>query len=140
MRTMIEGISPFPEEFGRRYREAGYWPGLTTWQALNESIQKHGPRTAIVGGETRLSYEDLGRQVDALASNLLDTGIKPEDRVVLHLPNVPEFLLIYFALARIGAVPVCCLPPHRRTEITYLAELAGAVAYVIPDQIRGFDY
>ncbi|MCC6383452.1 MAG: AMP-binding protein [Dehalococcoidia bacterium] len=49
-------------------------------------------------------------------------------------------MYLYFALAKIGAIPVLCLPPHRQTEIAYLAELSGAVAYAIPDTYRGFDY
>src|SRR5205814_392440 len=46
----------------------------------------------------------------------------------------------YFALARIGAIPVTALRAHRHTEVGHFLHASGAVAYVIPDAIKGFDY
>jgi 2,3-dihydroxybenzoate-AMP ligase len=60
--------------------------------------------------------------------------------VILQLPNIPEFVYIYFALHRFGAIPVLCLPPHRLSEIGYIAQETEAIGYVIPSEFRGFDY
>ena len=50
----------------------------------------------------------------------------PGDRVVVWLPNVPEYLEVVFALFRLGALPVFALPAHRASEIRYFAEHAEA--------------
>jgi 2,3-dihydroxybenzoate-AMP ligase len=60
--------------------------------------------------------------------------------VVVQLPNVPEFVYTYLALVRIGAIPVMALRAHRHAEVTHFLRASGAVAYVIPDAIRDFDY
>src|SRR5690606_4599430 len=54
--------------------------------------------------------------------------------------NIPEFLYLYYACARIGLLPVLALPPHRWSEISYLARFSEAAAYVVPATFRGFDY
>ena len=53
-----------------------------------------------------------------LALNLLDEGLKPLDRVVMQLPNVVEFAYLYFALQKIGCIPIMALPTHRYREIS----------------------
>jgi len=82
----------------------------------------------------------LNDRVIRLALNLLDEGLKPLDRVVVQLPNVVEFVYIYFALQKIGCIPIMALPTHRHREMNQFAELSGAVACVTPDKARDFDY
>lgn len=130
----------WPEEFAERYRRAGCWRGETFGDMLRERAVRFGERTAVVSGDVRLSYAELDRRADRLAAGLRRIGIRPQDRVVLQLPNTAEFLETIFALFRIGALPVFALPSHRRSEISYLCEFAEAVAYVIPDTHGGFDY
>ena len=60
--------------------------------------------------------------------------------MVVQLPNRAEFMEVFFGLLRAGAIPVMCLPAHREAEIGHLADLSGAVGYVIADIVAGFDY
>jgi 2,3-dihydroxybenzoate-AMP ligase len=78
--------------------------------------------------------------VDRLALHLVRLGLRPRDRVVIHLNNTPEFVYVYYACAKIGVLPVMALLPHRFSEIRYLAGFSEAVAYVGPTTLRGFDY
>ena len=75
-----------------------------------------------------------------LALNLLDEGLKPLDRVVVQLPNVVEFAYLYFALQKIGSIPIMALPTHRFREMSQFVELSGAVACATPDKTKDFDY
>ncbi len=61
-------------------------------------------------------------------------GLKPLDRVVVQLPNVAEFVVLYLALQKIGCIPIAALMPHRFAEISQFVELSGATACVVPDQ------
>jgi len=67
-------------------------------------------------------------------------GLKPLDRVVVQLPNVVEFAYLYFALQKIGCIPVMALVSHRYLEVSQFVELTGAVACVTPDRHRDCDF
>ena len=107
---------------------------------LARSTGRHPEKTALVCAKQRLSYRDLAETSDRLACRFLRGGHPPLDRVVVQLPNVPEFVHTYFALTRIGAIPVTALRAHRHTEIRHFVRASGAAAYVIPDRIGAFDY
>ena len=137
---MLEGCTPWPEAVAQRYRELGYWQGIPIAEMLARVIRRRPDKIALVCGAERVTYEALGRNVLRLACGLQDAGIRPLDRVVIQLPNIPEFVYTYFALARIGAIPVTALRAHRHTELAHFLRASGAVAYVIPDVIKDFDY
>jgi 2,3-dihydroxybenzoate-AMP ligase len=138
--TMLAGCVPFPPEFAETYRRAGYWQGKTLGEYLDDWAQRYGDREAIVGATERITYRELARRSDWLAWGLLRLGIHPRDRVVVQLPNVPDFVSLCFALFRIGALPVMALPAHREYEITHLVEHAEASAYAVPASFGNFDY
>ncbi|MCX7167332.1 MAG: AMP-binding protein [Rhodocyclales bacterium] len=137
---MLEGCVPWPADLAEAYRSRGWWEGVTIPEMLARSALRHPQKTALICGELRLSYADLVETSDRLACSFIDAGIRPFDRVVVQLPNGPEFVHTYFALTRIGAVPVMALRAHRHTEIRHFVRASGAVAYVIPDRIGSFDY
>lgn len=137
---MLEGCVDWPRETAERYRKLGHWRGVTLGGELRRWAEWYGDRVALVGGGRRLTYRELDAWVDRLAAGLRARGVGREDRVVVQLPNVPEFVALCFALYRIGALPVLTLPAHRSHEISSLCELSGAVAYVVADRHRGFDY
>ncbi|MFP2901515.1 (2,3-dihydroxybenzoyl)adenylate synthase [Corallococcus sp. 4LFB] len=139
-REHLPGCPTWPEDFARRYREAGYWRGETFGQLLRDRARDYGTRVALVGGAHRWTYAELDARVDRLAAGLHALGIRSRDRVVVQLPNVPEFYEVIFALFRMGALPVFALPAHRASEIGYFCAFTEAVAYVIPDRFGGFDY
>ncbi|MBI5108446.1 MAG: AMP-binding protein [Rhodocyclales bacterium] len=137
---MLEGCVPWPADVAAKYRQRGWWEGITIPQLLERSAARHPGKTALVSGELRLSYADLVAGSRRLACGFLDAGIRAQDRVVLQLPNGPEFVFAYFALTRIGAIPVTALRAHRHSEIRHFLAASGATAYVIPDRIGNFDY
>ena len=137
---MLEGCVSWPADQAARYRASGRWEGITIAQMLARSAARHPAKTALVSADQRLSYRDIVQTSDRLACRFLDAGIRPLDRVVVQLPNGPEFVHTYFALTRIGAIPVTALRAHRHTEIRHFVRASGAVAYVIADRIGTFDY
>lgn len=137
---MLAGCPTWPEEFAARYRQEGCWQGETFGTMLRNRAAQYGDRIAIVSGDRRVSYAELDEQADRLAAGFYRLGIRAQDRVIVQLPNIPQFFEVIFALFRIGALPVFSLPVHRRNEIGYLCEFTEASAYVIPDKDAGFDY
>src|SRR5579859_7326746 len=114
---MLEGVVPFPPEFAQRYRAKGYWRDRSLAQEFDALFRKFGPRAFIVDGERTFTYADMDALSDNLALNLLELGFEPLDRAVLALPNVWQFVVLYLALQKIGAIPIAALATHRYTEI-----------------------
>ena len=125
----LDGVVPFPPEFAERYRRRGYWQNQTLDQVFSELFERHRDRVAILAGEQKITYGELGQRAAALAAFLHDRGLRRLDRVVVHLPNGPDFLYLYFALQKLGVIPILALAPHRRLEIDHFVRLADAVAY-----------
>jgi 2,3-dihydroxybenzoate-AMP ligase len=137
---VLEGVVPFPPEFAKRYRERGYWIDKSLAQEYRIAFDKYEKRVALLDRERSFTYGDLDRLSDNLALNLLQAGFRSLDRVVVQLPNVSEFVILYLALQKIGAIPIAALMPHRFAEISQFVELSGAAACVVPDQHGDFDY
>jgi 2,3-dihydroxybenzoate-AMP ligase len=137
---VLEGVVPFPPEFARRYRDKGYWIDKSLAQEYRIAFDKYEKRVALLDRDRSITYGELDRMSDNLALNLLEIGFHPLDRVVVQLPNVSEFVVLYLALQKIGCIPIAALMPHRFAEISQFVELSGAAACVVPDQQGDFDY
>ncbi len=137
---MLDGVVRFPPEFAARYRARGYWEDRSLADVFGEAFVKNADRVAVIDGEQRVTYAELDERSERLALNLLDEGLERLDRVVLQLPNVVEFAYFYFALQRLGCIPIMALPTHRFREVNQFVALSGAVACVAPDKLKGFDY
>ncbi|MEU9099855.1 AMP-binding protein [Streptomyces sp. NPDC048361] len=140
MPSMLTGCTPWPEEFADRYRAAGHWRGTTLDDLLRGSADLHGPRTALVHGGDRLTYAQLNRRVDRMAAALRMRGLRPGQRAVVQLPNVPDVVVAVFALMRAGLYPVLCPLTRRGPEVTQLVRVTQAVAYIGPGMHQGFDH
>jgi 2,3-dihydroxybenzoate-AMP ligase len=137
---MLEGVVPFPPEYAARYRARGYWADRALRDEFSTVFQRYAERVALVDGERTFTYGEVDRLSTNLALNLLDIGLVPLDRVILALPNVAEFVILYFALQKTGAIPIAALVTHRFAEISQFAHLSGATAVATPDRTRDFDF
>jgi 2,3-dihydroxybenzoate-AMP ligase len=137
---VLEGVVAFPPDFAKRYRDKGYWIDKSLAQEYRIAFDKYEERVALLDRDRSMTYGELDRMSDNLALNLLEIGLQSLDRVVVQLPNVAEFVVLYLALQKIGCIPIAALIPHRFAEISQFVELSGAVACVVPDQQGDFDY
>ena len=137
---MLAGCVPWPEEYARRYRARGYWEGSSIPAVLADAVARRPDKVALVHGAERITYAELEERIERLARGFVQAGLKPLDRVVLQLHNVPEFVYAFFGLIRAGCIPVMALRAHRHTEVKYFLSASGAAGYVIPDVLRDFDY
>ncbi|MGW6708824.1 AMP-binding protein [Streptomyces sp. NPDC054956] len=140
MASMLEGCTPWPEEFVDHYWASGHWRGTTLDNLLRGWALQYGPRTALVHGDTRVTYAALNRRVDRMAAGFRLRGLRRGQRVVVQLPNIPEFVVTVFALMRAGMVPVLCPVAHRASEVSPLVRVTQATGYVGPSVYRGFDH
>ena len=128
---------------GRSYVQGPKHPDLayaTIPQLLRDAVARYGPRDALVFPGTRLSYYDLDRAVDGLASGLLALGLGRGDRLGIWSPNRLEWVLTQFATARIGVILVNINPAYRLSELEYALNRAGCSALVLAPAFKGSDY
>ncbi|HXV48498.1 MAG TPA: AMP-binding protein [Candidatus Binatia bacterium] len=137
---MLEGVVRFPPEFAARYRAKGYWEDRSLRDTFDELFSRNAGRVAIIERDQAVTYAQLDRRSTCLALNLLDEGLKPLDRMVVQLPNVVESIYLYFALQKIGVIPIMALPTHRYREMSQFVELSDAVACVTLDCAKDVDY
>ncbi len=139
----LRGFAPFPADRAARYRSAGYWTGRTLDSILSDAAQRWPERVAVIDAAARapgLTFEELHEHADRAAAGLSALGIAAGDRVLLQLPNTPEFAVALFGLLRAGAIPVMCLPGHRVADLDHFAAVSAASGLIIADATSGFDY
>jgi len=113
--------------------------GRTVGWLLDLRAEQRGDHPFVIWepfvGDTRTwGYRDFAQRTRALAAGLQRRGIRAGDRLILHMDNSPEFLLAWFACARIGAVPVCTNTRSVQDELRYFADHSEAVAALTQPQ------
>ena len=109
---------------------------------LARTVTQHGDRDAMVDRTSgrRWSYAELAADVDAVAKGLLALGIAKGDRVGIWAPNCPEWTLLQYATARVGAVLVNVNPAYRAHELQYVVRQSGMRTLVSAVRHRSSEY
>lgn len=88
---------------------------------LRAHAQRHGPKTALVTGEQRVSFSELHARVNTLALGLRRLGVVAGDRVLVYLPNGVEFVQSLYASFALGAIVVPVNTRMTASELAYFA-------------------
>ncbi|MBN6187799.1 long-chain-fatty-acid--CoA ligase [Aneurinibacillus sp. BA2021] len=102
-------------------------------ELVARNARKYAEREAIVEGTERITYRTFNQTVNTLAFRLHELGVSRGDHVVLMMPNVKEFLYVYMAVIRLGAVIVPINAKLTGPEVEYIVEHSDAKAVVIYD-------
>jgi fatty-acyl-CoA synthase len=116
--------------------------GLTIGQVLQKTAERFADREAMVFPQLgrRWTWRGFAADVDTAARGLLALGIKTGEHVALWATNVPEWVLLQFATARIGAVLVNINPAYRPFELQYVLKQSDAVSLFLVDQFKASNY
>ncbi|AXV18091.1 long-chain fatty acid--CoA ligase (plasmid) [Neorhizobium sp. SOG26] len=118
---------------------------LTVGEALRRRAQKDPQASALVfedpasGRQLRWTYRELDQQADRVAQALLCWGVRAGDHVAVMAVNSPEWVLLEYGLARIGAVLVTINTALRRDEIGYILAISKASVLFFNAEQRGYD-
>jgi len=115
------------------------YPDFPLDQFMLNTASKHPNQTAIIFGaavgsqvlDAKLTYRQLNNLTDRLAAGLQRMGVQKGDRVVIMLPNSPQFVMAAYATWRIGATVVCCNPLYVAREVEHLVKDSGAETIVV---------
>jgi len=90
-----------------------------------------GDKTAVICGHQRLTYADIAAAVNHVGNGLRELGLQPGERVLLVLPDIPEFAAAYFGVMKIGAVAVPTNTALRASDYGYFLKESQARAAII---------
>ncbi|MFQ5709031.1 MAG: AMP-binding protein [bacterium] len=105
---------------------------LNVYQVLRSQTKNFEDKAAIVFGEHFISYRRLFDAIERLASSLSNLGVRKGDRFAIMLPNLPQFVICYFALLKLGVAVIPVNTRFKETEVQFILEDArprGVVAW-----------
>jgi len=100
---------------------------------FHRACDAYPDRTALIYLGEKFSYSRLRELIDRFAYALYHLGVRVNDKVMIYLPNCPQFLIGYFGAQQIGAIPVPVSPIYTPHEIRYLINDAGAETVLCQD-------
>jgi long-chain acyl-CoA synthetase len=100
---------------------------------FERACQKYPDNIAIVYLGEKFSYTRIKNLVDRFAAALFDLGVRENHKVMLYIPNCPQFIIGYFAAQQVGAIPVPVSPIYTPHEIRYLINDSGAETVLCQD-------
>ncbi|MGJ8536343.1 MAG: class I adenylate-forming enzyme family protein [Parasphingopyxis sp.] len=134
----------------RRYREQGWWGDDTLADLFLINAAAYPDRLALVdapnradfafGDPQRLTYAQMLAEVERLAAALLAAGIGKDDVILVQLPNISEFVNLYFAAAMIGAVISPAAVQYRSHELSGMCQIVEPRAFVCGTHFKGGDH
>ncbi len=96
-------------------------------------------RVSLIYKGTTVSYADLDRAVNAFGNRLKSCDVNKGDRVAIMLPNIPEFIVSYFAILKLGAIAVTINVMSTPYELLYLLDNCDAkVCITVPASAKRF--
>ena len=104
----------------------GWWADDTLARWLERHVRGRPAAPALAFRDIVLSWKDVEQRVLLVAGGLRARGVGPGDVVALQLPNTPEFVLSYLAIARLGALTCTLHMPYRGAEVQALMRHSGA--------------
>ncbi len=110
----------------------------TILTAFEQSAEKYPDKSALIFLGTTFTYARLLELTYRFATAARDLGVLAENRVLMYLPNSPQWLVVYMGLQKIGAVPVPVSPIYPPYELTYLLNHSGAKMIVCADTNFGY--
>jgi fatty-acyl-CoA synthase len=116
--------------------------GLTIGEALDRTVERVPDNDAVVFPKLglRWSWRELSQHVDDAARGFIALGLKKGDHAAIWSTNVPQWVVMQFATAKLGVVLVTINPAYRPMELKYVLRQSNSKALVLTDRFKTSDY
>ena len=119
---------------------AEWFEKRTLGNLLDLAVTLFGSKEALSFEGQRWSFVELRAEVDIVARGLIGMGIKPGDKICLWMTNCPEWVFVFFAAARIGAVLVPINTRFRVADMEYVLRQSDSSTLIMMDGSGPVDY
>ena len=113
------------------------YPDGSMFQMVEEAMQKYPDHIAYDFLGTKATYSQFTEEVHRCAKALKALGIKEDDRITVCLPNVPQAVIIFYAINMIGAISNMIHPLSSEGEIRFYLQDSNSVAAITLDAFYG---
>ncbi|MFN2266896.1 MAG: AMP-binding protein, partial [Desulfonatronovibrio sp.] len=115
---------------------------ITLGRLLDEAAEKYPDNEAViyVDRDYKLTYREFSEEVDRLAKGLMSLGVQKGEKVAIWSTNVPHWVALQFATAKIGAILLTVNTYYKKHEIAYLLKQSECENIIIIDGFRDTDY
>lgn len=110
----------------------------TVVEAFESRVEKHPDKTAIIFLGTEFSYAQIGEYVKRFASALYGLGVNAGDKMILYIPNSPQWVIAWLAIQKIGGIAVPITPIYTSHDLRYISNDCGAETVFCADTNYGY--
>jgi long-chain acyl-CoA synthetase len=113
-------------------------PFATIAEAFRHTAAKFADRTAMIYLGKRFTYTRLNELSDGFAASLIELGVKKGDKVIIYLPNIPQWVIVWVAIQKVGATAIPVTHFYGHNEVRYIAKDSGAETICCMDTNFGY--
>ena len=113
---------------------------VTLGQVHDIAARQFGERECLMFADQRWSFSAVKAEIDRVAKGLIEAGVESGEPVCLWLGNCPEFVFAFYAVAKIGAVPVPINSRFRSSDMSYVLEQSDATTLIFAAVTERTDY
>ena len=130
----------YTQEMVDEFLKEGYWTQELFYDFWERNAREIGDQEALVDSKYRVTWAEAKKLVDAIAYTWVQMDIPQSSRIIIQSPNSVYGFLARIAAERAGLISLTVYPYLRERELTYMVEKTEAVAVVILNEYRNFNY
>jgi len=117
-----QGVKPWLKHYDTHVPPNLSYADISINQLLEEAVRKYPAQTFLRWRGSAMRYDEAGACIERLSRNLTRLGLQKGQRVALLLPNIPQFVLAYYAVLKAGGVVAALNPHYRAAELGLLLQ------------------
>lgn len=126
---------PWVRNYPENVPETIEYPLIKIFDLLEDAVKGFPDSTALVFFDKKMTYEHFYDKITRLAAAMKNLGVKKGDRVAIYLPNIPQFIISFFAIQQLGATVVTFNPQYKSHELIHQLNDAGIEVVVCLDYV-----
>ncbi len=110
----------------------------TVWKKFEEAVEKHPDKKALIYLGESCTFSELKEMIERLTASLSKLGLSKGDRAILYYPNIPQFVIVWYALQRLGCIPIAISPIYTAADVEYISNDSGSEIIFCMDTNFGY--
>jgi long-chain acyl-CoA synthetase len=111
---------------------------MNVYESFAGVAERHRGREALIYLGEVLTFGDLFEAVECLSTGLASIGIARRDKIIIYLPNTPQWVISWLSIQKVGAVAVPIAPIYTSRDLGYIARDSGAKTVICADTNFGY--
>jgi len=111
------------------------YPSVPLSEILRKTAENNPNQTALIYFDRKITYRELDQTCDRFAAALATLEVKKGDKVAIFLPNIPQFVISYYGILRLGAVETAISPLYKEHEVEHQLNDSEAETIVVLDAL-----